>query len=685
MKNKKTTLSTKLIILLILVILLLSAFYVIKNIDDNTNKVSTFSIEDKTWIDDNKNGVININVLNNVPVFGIDGVGVFHTFLTDFETTTGLTLNKTATYESSDTDDNYSFKIKNKIDDNDLVFYTDNYTVFSNEVVSFKNSTFLNNKTIGILENDYENLNYYFNGLTFKTFKNITELTSYYDKTEFEDGEVKLDYILIPYMQNLDTILKNNYNIVYKVNDISIYYVLDLIKDNKELNAIFTKYFNYWNTSSKTKVYNEELLTKLKKASNITDADFKVIDSKTYVYGYTNNIPFDQSKNTGTVGVNSSYINDFAEFLGITIDKKEYNNYSDLNKAITSGQIDIYFNYYNVKTDKYNSIYSHLNEEYVVLKTSENNNSIKSELALTNEKLVMLKDTKLYTYFENKFETDIKTVNSINDFGDYAIEFIVVDKLRYNYYKNTIFKNYYAIYESSISDEYNFMVKAEFNNLYILFDKYIQTLNFDELNTKGFNTLFEHNIVSNSNNTILLIILVVVLILVAYIVLMINKKVKAKINLKTYDKIKYMDALTSLKNRNYLNTNMNKWDLNSVFPQSIIIIDLNNIKIINDTYGHEKGDAVIGYAANILINNQIENTDIIRTDGNEFLIYLVGYNEKQIVTYIRKLYKLFSALPHNYGASLGYSMRTDDLKTIEDTINEASIGMRNNKKLTKRN
>ena len=47
----------------------------------------------------------------------------------------------------------------------------------------------------------------------------------------------------------------------------------------------------------------------------------------------------------------------------------------------------------------------------------------------------------------------------------------------------------------------------------------------------------------------------------------------------------------------------------------IIVIDLNNIKDINDSRGHEEGDMVIKKAASILIVNQEPNTDIIRTDG----------------------------------------------------------------------
>ena len=71
----------------------------------------------------------------------------------------------------------------------------------------------------------------------------------------------------------------------------------------------------------------------------------------------------------------------------------------------------------------------------------------------------------------------------------------------------------------------------------------------------------------------------------------------------------------------------------------------------------------------------------MRTDGNEFMIYLVGYNEKQVVNYIKKLVKEFNNLPYEYGAAIGFSMIVDDLKLIDDAINEASLLMRENKEI----
>ena len=110
-----------------------------------------------------------------------------------------------------------------------------------------------------------------------------------------------------------------------------------------------------------------------------------------------------------------------------------------------------------------------------------------------------------------------------------------------------------------------------------------------------------------------------------------------------------------------------------------MIIDVSNIQYINDTYGYEEGDKQIKAAANILVKLQLDNTDIIRTDGTEFMIYFVGHSERQIASYMKKLNKEFKKLPYDYGVVMGYSTIKDDLKLIEDAINEATLSVKEKK------
>ena len=260
-------------------------------------------------------------------------------------------------------------------------------------------------------------------------------------------------------------------------------------------------------------------------------------------------------------------------------------------------------------------------------------------------------------------------------------DILVIEKSTYDYYKNSSLKKYVIKYmgESTVSN--TFLLNNDNKVLNDLFNFYLSTTSNNNiesmaidnsLNMASRNILIEF-IISNITYLVLLVIAVV------FLLYKLNRKVKVTKKIKKEDKMMYLDVMTNLKNRNYLNDNLSYWEDNKVYPQAVVVIDLNNISIINDTKGHEEGDRQIKSAASILIKTQRENSEIIRTDGNEFLIYLVGYEENQIVTYVNKLMKEFKSLPYEYGASMGYFMITSESTTIDDAINEALIKMRENK------
>ena len=239
-----------------------------------------------------------------------------------------------------------------------------------------------------------------------------------------------------------------------------------------------------------------------------------------------------------------------------------------------------------------------------------------------------------------------------------------------------------------LNDEYNFVMRDISDNKLFneFFDFYLSFVNEKELENDTFVKLFSIKIAKQDNKIFMSLMSLVIILLVIIVVLkkalFKKKKRKHNINMSKSDKLKYIDVLTSLKNRNYLNDHIELWDDNEIYPQTIVVIDLNNIAYINDNYGHQEGDTVIKDAANILIKNQLEKTEIIRTNGNEFLIYMIGYEEKQVVSYLKKLNKELKELSHGFGAAYGYSMITDAIKTIDDAVNEATLDMKNNKEET---
>ncbi|QSQ08719.1 Response regulator PleD [Koleobacter methoxysyntrophicus] len=82
----------------------------------------------------------------------------------------------------------------------------------------------------------------------------------------------------------------------------------------------------------------------------------------------------------------------------------------------------------------------------------------------------------------------------------------------------------------------------------------------------------------------------------------------------------YTDSLTGLCNRRYFYTKLS--ELKSKAPVSLILLDIDNFKSINDTYGHLTGDRVLQQIADILQSNTRKNDIIARWGGEEFAVIL---------------------------------------------------------------
>ena len=318
----------------------------------------------------------------------------------------------------------------------------------------------------------------------------------------------------------------------------------------------------------------------------------------------------------------------------------------------------------------------------MVLAKMRHSHVVNSFESLKDKDISMLKETALFNYFKDNSKANIKTFSTYEEMiSKSKNNILVIDREVYNAYRNSKFSNYDLLYTSSINKDYNFMIKNEEVKLFNIFNYVTNTNSYFRYRNTAINklnaSLFEKMSFEQLYIIILLAIFIPLIVIITTATLVHRKRTIKRI--KKEERRKYTDMLTSLKNRNYLNLNLDTWNKNRTYPQAVIIVDLNNIKYVNDNYGHEEGDELIIKAAAMLVNTQLENSEIIRTDGNEFLVYLVGYSEKQIEIYTKKMAKEFKNLPYNFGAALGYSMIVDDIKTVDDAINEATLQMRINK------
>lgn len=666
MKNKKRTIIIFSAILLFLVVLSTITY----NILSDENRLTT---AEKEWLTQNTSNFNSISVINNIDVVGKNGQGVLYDFINDFDEEYNLAINP-VTYNAGEEITGRAFKVKTEPAKEDLVFYEEHYVLLSKEYTFISDAKAINSLNVGVLQTDSGYLAKYLNGANLKPYLDSASLIAAFNTN------VDIQYIIVPMETYLNTILSSNYEIVYHFSDIIRYYVFEPLKDDI-LSSIVKKYFASWKEENLNEAKNNSLLTVFTDSLNITSQDLDKMTAKVSNYGFVNNSPYEVISGGKYGGIISEYLNRFKDFSGVEFKCIKYKNYKVFNSSIDQGKVDIYFDYYNL-LNEYKEVNSLMKINYKVIAAANSKLIISSEAALFGKEIYVLKNSLFEDYFKSLGSINVKTYDSNKELFKLTEEdvIIAIDSQTYNYYANDKLNGYNDRFEGTLNKTYQFKFKKN-NALSKLFSKYISTLDPQETLYAG---LYNHSLTIAKGTiqsiiakyTLLLFAIVGTTILVFY---KSRKKVKIAKKIRKDEKIKYIDRLTSLKNRNYLSENIESWNKNTLYPQTAIIVDLNRVQEVNDSFGYEEGDRQIRAAANILIKTQLDNSDIIRTNGNEFLIYLVGYSEKQIVSYIRKLYKEFNGLPHEHGAALGYSMITDDIKTLEDAINEAVEDMRNKK------
>ncbi len=673
MKKRKT-----LIIIFIIVLLIAVAVYLFINKDYNK-----ITLNEKNWINANSKKINDIYVKNDLNVFSAKGNGIFFEFINDFSKEMDLTINP-ITISNNSNNEGVGLLNGNDINKTDRIIYTDHYILVGLKNFNYLSINDIENKKIGVIKTSKKYIEKSLNN------KEI-ELISYNTKEELisavigEDEknatkENSVDFIIVPQNEFLDSIIEKDLIIIHHFSDLHNYYYLHMGND-KTFNSIINKYYNIWIDKKFDEYYNKYNLEIFLDKLEIDSKDESLLTSKVYKYGFIPCSPYEILKSGNYAGIVSTYLKKFSDFSNIEFEFIKFKNFNKLKAAISKGNIDIYFDYYN-NQNSFAKISSNYKINYSIIAPEESYLTIESISGLNKQTVYVLENSILENYLKNVGNINIKTYSDEKELFKLNSKnaIIFLDKQVFDAYSKNRLDNYTERASGYLNETYAFKLNGD-ATLYKLMDKYFTTLDPNEIKNIG---MYNHNKTLKSGTILTKIaqILLYIFIGVLFIVIIVyrkSKKITLQKRTKKEDKIKYIDVLTSLKNRNYLNDNINSWDNNTIYPQAIIVIGLGQLKEINDTFGHEEGDKQIQAAANILIKTQLDNTDIIRADGNEFLIYMVGYSEKQVISYRRKLYKEFKNLPYNKSINMGHSMITDDLKLIDDAINEATLEMHKNK------
>ncbi len=146
-------------------------------------------------------------------------------------------------------------------------------------------------------------------------------------------------------------------------------------------------------------------------------------------------------------------------------------------------------------------------------------------------------------------------------------------------------------------------------------------------------------------------------------------------------KIEYMsfhDELTGLYNRRYTEDALRRLDTKRNLPFTVMEIDMNNLKLTNDIFGHEMGDRIIRETAELLKETFRAEDIIARTGGDEFLILLPKTSKEEAEEIKDRIQK--TAEQHKIGSlsislAVGFSVKTQEEERIEDVLRAADAYM----------
>lgn len=230
-----------------------------------------------------------------------------------------------------------------------------------------------------------------------------------------------------------------------------------------------------------------------------------------------------------------------------------------------------------------------------------------------------------------------------------------------------------------------FGVNRQQPELASIIDKVLPLIKFDDMKYVGIQSV---PILRNEENRqlgsivigLMLALAVIIFVTVRIVRSLVYQKAQTRF-LKEREQLLYTDALTGFHNRNHFNDHAEAIQ-KGLYPQAILVADLNNLKRVNDTYGHAAGDALLRLFS-AYIRELFPEGDAFRIGGDEFIILLNQTSKEAAVKAIEALQNRCQNHGHTArdgqviypSAAMGYAIRNHDQERLDDLIARADERM----------
>ncbi len=142
--------------------------------------------------------------------------------------------------------------------------------------------------------------------------------------------------------------------------------------------------------------------------------------------------------------------------------------------------------------------------------------------------------------------------------------------------------------------------------------------------------------------------------------------------------LSYHDPLTKLYNRRFYEEELARLDVERNLPITLIMADVNGLKLVNDAFGHEKGDRLLQMIAKIIKDKCRSDEIVSRIGGDEFIILLPKTNEDEAKLLIDRIHSAVEKRREKnsiMSLSLGYAVKVNTQERMNDIFKSAEDDM----------
>jgi diguanylate cyclase (GGDEF)-like protein/PAS domain S-box-containing protein len=152
--------------------------------------------------------------------------------------------------------------------------------------------------------------------------------------------------------------------------------------------------------------------------------------------------------------------------------------------------------------------------------------------------------------------------------------------------------------------------------------------------------------------------------------------------------LSYHDQLTGLYNRRFYEEELKRLDTKRNLPMAIIMGDVNGLKMINDSLGHDKGDELLTKVAQTMKDGCRSDDIVARLGGDEFVVLMPQTNAEQVEQIIKRIHELLTREKIDtldITVAFGYEVKTTEDEALHDIVKAAEDHMYQYKLLNSEN